>query len=159
MSASFLNYVLWDMRRDQASFDNLNCFLRTPTNTDNMLFLRMNYLDRQNYNDIRRTAAPALVMTAFSSHSDLHGGLKNFHSLVRMTLDAHRFNPGRLPFSCSLFGCFFLILHFYELSTWMCWITRKGQLHQISIMVVPEWWKSTCSVRTRMLGIPVLGLC
>lgn len=89
MSASFLNYVLWDMRRGQTSFDNLNCFLRTPTNTDNMLFLRMNYLDRQSYNDIRKAAAPALVMTAFSSHSDLHGGLKNFCSLVRKTLDAH----------------------------------------------------------------------
>lgn len=89
MSASFFNYLLWDMKRDQTFSDNLNCFLRTPTNTDNMLFLRMNYFDRQNYNDIKKTAAPKLVMTALSSHSDLYGGLKNFHSLVRKMLEAH----------------------------------------------------------------------
>lgn len=82
--------MLWHVRRDQTFSDNLNCFLRTPANTDNMLFLRMNYLGRQNYNDIRKTAAPALAMRAFFSHSDLYGGLKSSHSLVRKTLDAHR---------------------------------------------------------------------
>lgn len=74
------------MRIDQTFSDSLNCFLRTPADTDNMLFFRMNYFDRQDYNNIRKTAAATLVMIAFSCHLDLHDGLKNLHSLARKTL-------------------------------------------------------------------------
>jgi len=107
VSASAFNYVLWDMRMDQTSFDSLNSFLRTPANTDNMLFFRINYFDRQDYNDTRKTAATTLVTIAFSCHLGLHDGMKNLHSLVRKTLEGHRINLCRSLFVCFLFGWVF----------------------------------------------------
>lgn len=89
---------------DQTFLHSLSCFLRTPANADNMLFFSMNYFDRQDYNDIRKTAAATLVLIAFSCHSDLHDGLNNLHSLVRNTLEVHRIDLGR-----SLFGFFFFL--------------------------------------------------
>ena len=60
------------MDRPVSSFDSVNCFHRMSANTNNMLFFRMNYSDRQDYNHIKTAAT--LLMTAFSSRSDLHDG-------------------------------------------------------------------------------------
>lgn len=113
---------------------SLNCFLRAPANTDNMLFFTLNYFDRQDYNDIRKAAATTLVMMPFSCHSDLHDGLKNLHSLVRKTLEVHRINLGRSLSAWFYFLLSVVVIFHFE---W-CWITRKEQLPLNSTSITSE---------------------
>lgn len=60
-----------------------------------MLFFRMNYFDRQDYNNIRKTAAATLVMIAFSCHLDLHDGLEELAFTGKKDTEVRRISLGR----------------------------------------------------------------